>query len=111
MTWGFAIARYEGSPGLRWPTSLGYYSMGLIRLMLLSLVPALFAAEPVTIGLSAAGHAIEAREVSGKGPTVVAIGGLDGTPAPVPAASGIRLLAIPLVNPDKAKLIFPPSGT
>ena len=80
-----------------------------------SLLPALAAADRTTIGLTAGGKPIEAVSV-GQVPdlparTVVVIGGLDGTPAtPHWDAHGFRVLTIPLANPDKATLIFPPTG-
>lgn len=95
----------------------------LLLLAALQFAPAL-AAEISDIGLSTAGTRIDALTVSAtapQAPTVVLIGGLQGD---VDAASvrnavaqyekrrdrPVRLLAVPLSNPDKAALQFPPSG-
>jgi len=80
----------------------------------LSLLPSLAAADRTTIGLTASGKPIEVvsvGQVPGLPRTVVVIGGLDGTPAaPQWDGRGFRVLTIPLANPDKATLVFPPTG-
>jgi hypothetical protein len=69
------------------------------------------AADRIAIGLTSAGTPIEATAPAGDGPTVLVIGGLDGTLlAPVRPVRG-RLLTIPLANPTKTRLVFPPVGT
>lgn len=87
----------------------------------------LAAAEHVDIGLSTSGARIQGAIVDGPpaaGPTVLLIGGMNGNDegfASVrreigafekksPRRRGFRLLAIPLANPDGAKLQFPPAG-
>jgi hypothetical protein len=87
-----------------------------MRTILLMLVPALLADMPaqnrIPIGLTSAGTAIEAIVAAGDGPTVLVIGGMDGTAIqPAPPVRGLRLLTIPLANPTKAQLSFPPAGT
>ncbi len=79
------------------------------------------------IGLSASGKPIEALVVTGApptAPTVMLIGGLNGAgesgqmvsatvqafESDPPNRRRYRLLAIPLANPDKSALIFPPTG-
>jgi hypothetical protein len=70
------------------------------------------AAERIPIGLTASTKVIEATDAVGKGPLVVVIGGLDGAlMAPVRPVRGLRVVSVPLANPDKAKLVFPPTGT
>ncbi len=87
----------------------------------------LIAAEHRIIGLSTAGKPIEAVIVSGAAPTaptVMLVGGLNGAgestrmvSAAVKGADGerpssrkFRVIAIPLANPDKSPLAFPPAG-
>ena len=80
---------------------------------------------PFDIGLSAGGRRIDAITIESTrpaAPTVVLLGGLKGDDAgaiAVRAAADayakrarrpIRLLAVPVVNPDNAPLAFPPSG-
>src|SRR5437868_1095823 len=85
--------------------------MGM-RPILLMLLPALMAADRIPIGLTSAGTPIEATAPAGDGPTVLVIGGLDGTPLePVRPVRGLRVITIPLANPTKARLVFPPVGT
>jgi unsaturated rhamnogalacturonyl hydrolase len=84
------------------------------------------AAEPFAIGLAADGTRIDALAVparSAAAPTVVLVGGLAGDDASVGAVRRavaayeqrrdrpVRLLAVPLANPDGAALQFPPTGT
>ena len=88
----------------------------------------LMAAEHRIVGMSASGKPIEALVVTGAppaAPTVMLIGGLNGdrwnpdkwfpprcriwNPTRRVAAA-YRLLAIPLANPDKSPLVFPPTG-
>ena len=84
------------------------------------------AAEMFDIGRSGTGQLIEgaaAATARADAPTVLLIGGLDGADATVVAvrealaaferpraARRIRVLAVPLANPDGALLEFPPSG-
>src|SRR5579862_5080896 len=87
----------------------------------------LIGAEHRIIGMSASGKPIEALVVTGAptaAPTVVLIGGLNGTPesgqmvsaavqdleSDPPGRRRFHLLAIPLANPDKSRLVFPPVG-
>ena len=91
----------------------------------------LIGAEHRVIGMSASGKPIEALVVTGAppaAPTVVLIGGLNGgstgasesaqmVAAAVrdfesdpPSRRRFHLLAIPLANPDKSPLVFPPTG-
>jgi rhamnogalacturonyl hydrolase YesR len=91
----------------------------------------LLAAEHRVIGLSASGKPIEALVVTGAppaAPTVMLIGGLSGgstgaaesgqmvsaavqdLESDPPGRRRFRLLAIPLANPDKSPLVFPPTG-
>jgi len=87
----------------------------------------LFAAEHRVVGLSGSGKPIEALVVSAApptAPTVVLIGGLTGDSdsgrriaaevedleSNPPSRRRFHLLAIPLANPDKSRLIFPPTG-
>jgi rhamnogalacturonyl hydrolase YesR len=95
--------------------------------LVLTGVPVLWGAGPMTIGLTGSGAAIEGSSVSGSSsdvPTVLLIGGLEGDGASsrivgdevrrfesIPAAHRrFRLLAIPLANPQKARVMFPPQG-
>jgi hypothetical protein len=69
------------------------------------------AADRIPIGLTAAGTVIEAVPAAGKGPLVVVVGGLDGVRMePTRAVRGVRIASIPLANPGKTKLVFPPTG-
>jgi rhamnogalacturonyl hydrolase YesR len=85
------------------------------------------AAERRTIGLSQKGVVLEALIVEGESesvPTVVLVGGLDGPGASSRAVQGevtryegisetrrpFRLIAIPLANPERNRLQFPPPG-
>jgi unsaturated rhamnogalacturonyl hydrolase len=87
----------------------------------------LIGAEHRVIGMSASGKPIEALVVTGAtpaAPTVVLIGGLNGDgesgrmiaaevadlESNPPGRRRFHLLAIPLANPDKSLLIFPPTG-
>src|SRR5579864_510411 len=82
-----------------------------MRPILLLLIPALMAADKIPIGLTSAGAPIEATGAVGKGPTVLVIGGLDGTPMEsVRPIRGLRLITVPQANPTKARLVFPPTG-
>jgi len=88
---------------------------------------AALAAERWTIGLTAAGGAIEALAVAGASPTsptVLLVGGVQGKDQSSDAVARevaafealpqnrrrFRLLAIPLANPDAQPLQFPPAG-
>jgi rhamnogalacturonyl hydrolase YesR len=85
------------------------------------------AAERVVAGMSASGKPIEALVVPGgspASPTVMLIGGLNGASESAqmvsaavedfesdrPSRRRVRLLAIPLANPDRSALVFPPAG-
>jgi rhamnogalacturonyl hydrolase YesR len=98
----------------------------LVSLVLLAAIarPAA-AAEPFDIGLATSGARIDAVAVDARAesaPTVVLVGGLhgdDGSSAAVRAAvaayeqsrrHAVRLLAVPVANPDGAALEFPPTG-
>ena len=70
--------------------------------LLVSLLPALMAADRNIIGLTATGSPLEAVSTAGAGPTVIVIGGRE-------AAKGFH--AVPNPNPDHARLVFPPTGT
>jgi len=87
----------------------------------------LMAADHRVIGLSASGKPIEAQVVTGAppiAPTVMLIGGLNGSSesgqmvsaavqdleSDPPSRRRFHLLAIPLANPDKSPLAFPPAG-
>ena len=91
------------------------------------LVHPLAGAGRMTVGLSASGKPVEALIVAGassSSPTVMLIGGLHGSEESAQMVSAavqdfesdrpdrrrVRLLAIPLANPDKSPLIFPPVG-
>ena len=87
----------------------------------------LMAAEHRVVGMSAGGQPIEALVVTGAppaAPTVMLIGGMSGDAesgrmisaavedleSSPPSRRRYHLLAIPLANPDKSPLIFPPTG-
>ena len=87
----------------------------------------LMGAQNVVLGLSASGKRIEAVSVRGASPaspTVLLIGGLNGSSESARMVSAavsdfesdpqtrrrLNLLAIPLANPDKSALVFPPTG-
>lgn len=87
----------------------------------------LIAAERMDVGLTATNVRIEARVIQGasnSSPTVLLIGGLQGRDETVDVVAGeaeafdaipqdrrrVRLLAIPLANPDGHALQFPPTG-
>jgi unsaturated rhamnogalacturonyl hydrolase len=89
--------------------------------------PPLGAAETFDIGLAANGTRIDAASVAGRAanaPTVLIVGGLDGddaTAASVRSAvanyeklrardRAFNLLAVPVANPERAPLEFPPTG-
>ncbi len=97
-----------------------------IPFLLLFAIPAL-CANKLYVGLSTSGERIEALAVEGApsaAPTVVLVGGMGGDDessqfvareavayaALKPAARQIRLLAIPVANPDRTTLQFPPEG-
>jgi len=84
------------------------------------------AAETFDIGLAADGNRIDAIAVEARArsaPTVVIVGGLKGDDASAAAVRAavaaydrqrthpVRLLAVPVANPDGAALQFPPTGT
>ena len=84
------------------------------------------AADPLEIGLSGRGTLIEGTSVdaAASAPTVMLVGGLAGQDAGVdavrreaaayartdPAHRAVHLIAVPLANPDGARLQFPPTG-
>src|SRR5688500_7006888 len=97
-------------------------------LVCIALVGTIAAAERWSIGLTAADGRIDAGVVAGpqpSAPTVLLIGGLQGADATVETVTAemtafealpqtrrpFRLVALPLANPDKRALQFPPSGT
>lgn len=94
-------------------------SAGLLALLVL---PSPVLAQRWDVGLSGKGAVIEAlsRATAGDGaPTVLLVGGLDGDEASARqvrealtsnAAPGVRLVGIPLANPDAAPMAFPPTG-
>ena len=82
----------------------------------------------LAVGLTPSGTVIEAVSVPGardSAPTVLLIGGLDGDRASAALVERevrrfeslprrrrrFHLLAVPLANPEKARLVFPPEGT
>ncbi|HEY2845875.1 MAG TPA: glycoside hydrolase family 88 protein [Bryobacteraceae bacterium] len=93
-----------------------------------AVVPALgIGADARAVGLTARGAPIEGYALAGASaasPTVLLLGGLNGDSASAqmvaaavrsyeserPARRRLRLLAIPLANPDKSALVFPPPG-
>ncbi len=94
---------------------------------LLSAVAPLAAAETFDIGLTQNGSRIDGLAVAGRAataPTVLLIGGLDGDDATAAAVRtavasyekrrtrerAFNLLAIPVANPERARLEFPPTG-
>jgi unsaturated rhamnogalacturonyl hydrolase len=95
-------------------------------LLLVAFAARSLAAESFDIGLAASGTRIDAMAVearSASAPTVVLVGGLKGEDASAAAVRAavaaygkrrdrpVRLLAVPLANPDGAVLQFPPTGT
>ena len=98
----------------------------LVLLAAAYVVPA-FAAEERVIGLTATGKPIQALVVAAApagAATVMLVGGLNGDSASgkmisaevedlesnPPGRRRFHLLAVPLANPDKSPLVFPPSG-
>lgn len=101
--------------------------LGIVALCLLS-VSTLAAAERWSIGLTAGDRPIDALVVAGSSassPTVLLIGGLAGPDATADVVSQeaaaydalpqarrpLRLIALPLANPEGKALQFPPTGT
>jgi unsaturated rhamnogalacturonyl hydrolase len=96
---------------------------GILLVSLLSALP-ITAAERLYVGLSASGQRIEADLVeaaSAASPTVLLIGGLTGQEESSRVVTqevrnfearkkSFRLLAVPLANPDRSRLAFPPTG-
>ena len=91
-------------------------------LLALALLPSPVLAQRWDVGLSGKGIVIEAlsraNAVDGA-PTVLLVGGLDGDEASARqvrealasnAGPGLRLVGIPLANPDAGAVAFPPSG-
>ena len=97
--------------------------MKIAVILSLSLLP-LCGAERREVGLTRGGARIEAAVVPGasaQSPTVLLIGGLSGEDESTRAVNqevrrleagkpGLRLVAIPLANPERSKLQFPPTG-
>jgi rhamnogalacturonyl hydrolase YesR len=96
----------------------------ILSLSVLFSLPAV-AAETFDIGLSASGQRIDAMAIEATvraAPTVVLVGGMGGNDAQAAAVRTavaayekqrqrpVRLLAIPVANPDASPLQFPPSG-
>src|SRR5947207_408343 len=98
-----------GLPGGRWMCQYRPDRMNIL-IGLLSIV--------ATVGLTGDQTPIEAVEAGARGPVVLLIGGLDGDAASAAAVrralkrAGRRLhvYAIPLANPKRAQLKFPPEG-
>jgi unsaturated rhamnogalacturonyl hydrolase len=105
----------------------GVPGVALLTLALMIQSNASVGAEPVEIGLSAAGELIEAWRVEADSrdrPRVILIGGLDGDNdasrivadefaryAAIPAAQRrFELIAIPVANPSASAMRFPPVG-
>lgn len=98
------------------------------KLSTLLLLPALLSGEKsIAVGLTKTRVVIEASTVDGATPdaaTVLLVGGLDGDERSVQSVEGetaayaarkknrrpFRLLTIARTNPDKAQLVFPPTG-
>jgi rhamnogalacturonyl hydrolase YesR len=89
--------------------------------------PSALAADRADIGLAASGARIEAAVVAGpspSAPTVLIIGGMNGSDDATRFIHeairkhdstridrrAFRLVAIPVVNPDRSRLVFPPTG-
>jgi rhamnogalacturonyl hydrolase YesR len=100
-------------------------SLLLLAALIAPLARPAAAAETFDFGLATSGARIDALAVEGRAdsaPTVVLVGGLhgdDGSSAAVRAAVAayekrrgrtLRLLAVPVANPDGAALQFPPTG-
>ena len=83
-----------------------------MRIALLALLlPALvMAAGRAAIGLTASGNRIEAVESGASGPAVIVVAGLDGQRARIDPPRGLHVIAVPLANPDRARMAFPPAG-
>jgi rhamnogalacturonyl hydrolase YesR len=110
-------------------TIRGTADTGIVVIVISLLAPcATLAAERWTIGLTANGSTIEALGVTGASatsPTVLLVGGLQGTDQSTDAVARevaafearpqnqrrFRLLAIPLANPEARPLQFAPTGT
>jgi rhamnogalacturonyl hydrolase YesR len=105
--------------------STTFRAAGALAMLALLATP-VAAAETFDIGLAANGSRIDAIAIEARAkaaPTVVIVGGFkgdDASAAAVRAAAAaydrqrnhpIRLLAVPVVNPDGAALQFPPTGT
>ena len=97
--------------------------MRYATLLLLAALP-LTAAEHQIIGQSAKGTQVEAALIAGGERTIIVVGGLSGKDASSAAVEKVakdyeakaetrrpfRLIAIPVANPDGARLTFPPTG-
>ena len=97
--------------------------MRYATLLLLAALP-LTAAEHQIIGQSAKGTQVEAALLAGGERTIIVVGGLSGRDASSAAVEKVakeyeakaetrrpfRLIAIPVANPDGARLTFPPTG-
>jgi unsaturated rhamnogalacturonyl hydrolase len=106
---------------------LRFHSIVICVAVLAQLNYPLVGASRSVVGLSASGKPIEALVVAGASaisPTVMLIGGLNGSSESAqmvsaavqdfesdrPSSRRVRLLAIPLANPDRSPLVFPPTG-
>lgn len=120
-------AHYSDSLHSGVDNSVVRYLPAVVFLSLLLLSKPLLAAEQRIIGMSSKGVKIEAFVVDGetdKAPTVLLIGGLDGPGASARAVQSevtryesllrnrraYKLIAIPVANPDRSTLQFPPAG-
>ncbi len=100
---------------------------GTLIFLAIPLAIPVWGAQARVIGLSAAGKRIEAVSVRGASPTsptVLLIGGLNGSSESARMVSAavsdfesdpqtrrrLNLLAVPLANPDRSALMFPPAG-
>ena len=108
-----------------WQPSVRFTLAAFVSIVLPALP--LVGADALDVGLTENGTVIEATAVPGRSPalpTVLLVGGLAGPDGSVDIVRGelkafeairadrrrFRLLAIPLANPDRAALSFPPAG-
>jgi len=109
------------------PTQYNHPMLARLICTVIALAAPVVAAEHAVAGMSAGGKPIEALVVTGAAPTapiVMLIGGLNGASESAKMVSAavqdfesdppnrrhFRLLAIPMANPDKSPLVFPPTG-
>ena len=124
----FVILRVLGiQPPTAVQSTSGHQMTARVAWTVIFLAGSLMGAERRVVGLSASGKPIEALVVSAApptAPTVMLIGGLNGgtesgqmvsaavedLESDPPSRRRFHLLAIPLANPDKSPLVFPPTG-